>query len=304
MRPTALFTAYLAGALLVGALLAYPLYAAFGATIDEPMYRFVTRAGMLVALLGLASFLRHLHLNDARSLGYATSRREFASSLVKGLAVGVAILLPLVLTLVLLGVRPISPAWAFSWPELMLALLEGLMIGLLVSVIEETFFRGAMFAAAVRSSGLWPAAVSTSLLYAALHFLRTGYDVPAGQLEWYSGFIVLAHLFEQYSSPGIILDSFLALFAVGMFLTLVRARYDHIAHCIGLHAGWVLTIKLTKDVTETDENAKFSFLVGQYDHVTGYLAFGLMAALSVMFYFFALRHRPDGSSRYKPRGSR
>jgi uncharacterized protein len=276
---------------MIGALLAWPLYAAFGPAIDEPMYRFVTRGGMLVALLGLAAFLRYLSLNNAPALGYGVPRGRFARDLAQGLAAGVAIMLPLVMTLLLLDVRTANPDWVFSWPDLILAILEGLLIGLVVALIEETFFRGAMFTAVVRSSGLWPAAILTSLLYAALHFLRTDYDVSAHQLAWYSGFVVLAHLFEQYATPAAIIDSFLALFAVGVFLALVRARHGHIAHCIGLHAGWVLTIKLTKDVTQADENARLSFLVGDYDHVIGYLAFGLIALLSIAYYVFFLRPR-------------
>lgn len=289
MRPTALFFAYLGAALVLGAVIAYPAYAAFGVAIDEPMYRFVTRAGMLVALLGAVSFLRCLGLNNTVALGYGTPRREFISDIFKGLAVGVTIMLPLVLTLFALDVRTIDPQWVFSWPDLLLAALQALITGLIVAVVEETFFRGAMFTAVNRTSGLWPAATSTSLLYAAVHFITTEYDVPVNQVQWYDGFIVLVHCFEQFAEPAAILDSFLALFVVGLFLALVRARHGHIAHCIGLHAGWVLIIQLTKDITVDDPNARFSYLTGDYDNVIGLLALGLLTALTVVYYVAAMR---------------
>jgi membrane protease YdiL (CAAX protease family) len=291
MRPTALFIAYLAAALIIGALLAYPIYLAATPLINEPMYRFVTRSSMLVALIGPVFFLRYLDLDIKQALGYALPRRQFIAAMLVGLVAGVITMLPLIFTLVALDVRQVEPGWIFSWPDLMITVLEGLVTGLVVALIEETFFRGAMFTAVNRGSGLWPAAALTSLLYATLHFISTDYTVPTNELEWYSGLVVLGHMFEQFANPVMILDSFLALFAVGMFLALVRAKTGHIALCIGLHAGWVLTIKLTKDITYVDRGAEFSFLVGSYDNVIGYLALLLMGALTIIYYLLALRGR-------------
>lgn len=283
MRPAALFTGYLAVALLLGALLAYPLYAWLNPAIDEPMYRFVTRGGMLIALLALTWFLRHQNLANRQALGYALAPRLFVRDVLLGIAAGVGIMVPLIGGLMLLDIRVPNPDWAFSGSNLTLALLEGLLTGLLVALIEETFFRGAMFTAVDRHSGLWPAVLLTSLLYAALHFLTTDYEVPPRALEWYSGFVSLGYMFEQYAEPAALADSFLALFAVGVFLALVRARTGNIASCIGLHAGWVMIIKTTKDMTITNEHAQLAFLAGDYDGVIGYLAFMLIAVVAVIY---------------------
>lgn len=59
MRPTALFIAYMAVALIVGTLIAYPVYFEFGRPIDEPMYRFVSGVGMLAVLLSSPFLLRY-----------------------------------------------------------------------------------------------------------------------------------------------------------------------------------------------------------------------------------------------------
>jgi membrane protease YdiL (CAAX protease family) len=291
VRATVLFAAYLAMALIVGALLAYPIYLALSPAVDEPMYRYVIRCAMLIALIGLVFFLRYLGLDDKRALGYGLARRQFLAKVLVGLAVGVIIMLPLVLTLTALDVRVVEPGWSFSWFGLTGLVVEGLISGLAVAFIEETFFRGAMFGAIERESGLWPAAIITSALYAAVHFIDTSFDLPARQLEWYSGVVVLSHMFEQFTHPAFIVDSFLALFAVGMFLALVRTITGHIALCVGLHAGWVLTIKVTKDVTEADHSTAYSFLVGHYDNVIGYLAFILIVALTLGYYVWTLRGR-------------
>ncbi len=295
MRPAALFTGYLALALLLGALLAYPVYLSLNPLIDEPMYRFVTRTGMLIALLAAPWFLRSQNLADRRALGYAPPH-VFVRGLIIGMAAGVSIMVPLVGALLLLGVRVPNPDWVFSGPDLALTLAEGLLVGVLVALIEETFFRGAMYTAVERHSGMWVAVLLPSVLYAALHFLTTDYDVLPRALEWYSGFVSLAYMFEQYTEPALLIDSFLALFAVGVFLALVRARTGHIAGCIGLHAGWVMIIKVTKHVTITNEHAQYSFLAGDYDGVIGYLALALIASLAVVYAVMTRDRRPCDSA--------
>jgi membrane protease YdiL (CAAX protease family) len=292
LRPTAFFIVYLGAALIVGALIAYPIYVEFGPLIDEPMYRFVTRGGMLIAFLGSPFFLRYLKLNNPQSLGYGQSRRRFIRSLLVGLLAGIIIMLLLVGALLALNVRVVKPDWVFSWADLALTALSALGGGCIIALIEETFFRGAMFTAVERQAGLWSAAIIPSLLYAAVHFIKTRYDLPPDQAHWYSGLIVLGHCFEQFANPSTILDSFLALFAAGVFLALVRASMGHIAACIGLHTGWVLVIKLTKDITQADSAANLSFLIGDYDNITGYLALVLISALAAVYYFLTLRGRP------------
>ncbi|MBA2410007.1 MAG: hypothetical protein H0V62_09645 [Gammaproteobacteria bacterium] len=118
------------------------------------------------------------------------------------------------------------------------------------------------------------------------------------ELEWYSGIAILTHMFEQFAEPADIPDSFLALFAVGMVLALVRAGMGHIAACIGLHAGGVLVIKLTKDITYADPAATDAFLVGTYDSVIGYLALILIATLAFFYHALALR---NGAARQETR---
>ncbi|HKF95852.1 MAG TPA: hypothetical protein VKB96_14930 [Gammaproteobacteria bacterium] len=66
---------------------------------------------------------------------------------------------------------------------------------------------------------------------------------------------------------------------------------------MGLHAGWVLIIKLAKDITQTDKGAELAFLVGDYDKITGYLALVLITAVAVIYYYFAMQSR-GGSRRH------
>jgi membrane protease YdiL (CAAX protease family) len=163
--------------------------------------------------------------------------------------------------------------------------LKILLTGVLVGLIEEFFFRGALFSALSRVNNLWVTVSLTSLLYAVLHFINSHYQIPPDRLNWFSGLVILSNSFDQYANPLKIIDSLLALFFVGFFLGLVRASSGTIAFCIGLHAGWVLTIKLVKKISNTNPDAPLGFLSGHYDGVIGYLTFAWLAALSWIYYY-------------------
>jgi hypothetical protein len=68
------------------------------------------------------------------------------------------------------------------------------------------------------------------------------------------------------------LSSMAALFMVGVFLALVREHTGHIAWGIGLHAGWVFVIQVTRRMTDGNPEAPAAFLVGTYDGIIGWLA--------------------------------
>jgi len=176
--------------------------------------------------------------------------------------------------------------------------ISGLIAGVLVGIIEETFFRGAMFQAIRRQSSALSTMTLTSLLYAAVHFIKPhSFD---GQVDWFSGLHILSGAFWKFGEWAT-LDSFVALFAVGMFLSLVREHTGNIAYCIGLHAGWVLIIKCTKKFTYNNHASEWAFLTGNYDGVTGYLAAAWILFLTLLYWvFFVAPHRKPqtGSPSY------
>ena len=128
----------------------------------------------------------------------------------------------------------------------------------------------------------------TAFLYAAVHFISPRTEIPFDDVGWFSGFTVLSDSFSSYWNLGF-LGSFLALLAAGIFLALVRFKTGHIGYCIGIHAGWVLSLKMTKKLTGLDYQSDWGFLVGNYDGIIGYLALGWLAVASLMYYFLYVR---------------
>lgn len=275
-----IFFLYVLVAYALAALLCVP----FGETVSQaagvPTHKFIGRGGMLLALFALWPFLKALNLADKQSLGYALPAREFRFTLLMGFAVGVLILACLSLALLWLDIR--VPHLGGEAPPLLKIVAQGLLGGLAVGFIEETFFRGAMFSAIRnRGGGAAIATVLPSLLFAALHFIKPQPLPPDAGVTLDTCLASLGSAFPALFRMEN-LDSFAALFLVGVFLAIVRNRTGHIAWCIGLHAGWVLVIRVTHKYSHLDPGSSFYRLVGDYDGVTGWLAAGWIGLLAVM----------------------
>ena len=279
------FTFFLISALLIGAAFAYPIHLA----TDIPVEKLVTKVGKLIATLSLIYFLRIFHLNNKNDAGYTLNLNHFSQQFISGLGIGIVTLCILSAMILLLDIRILDPDFNFSFTHIIKTLFISLCIGTLVALIEETFFRGVMFAGIQRSTSLLAAIVLTAVLYSGVHFIKSkGVEVDSAS-PW-SGFDVLSQIagnIFQLSN----LDSFLALLTVGLFLSLVRANKGNIAQCIGIHAGWVMVIKTTKDVTDSNKLGEYAYLVGSYDGIVGWLCFGYLCLLCSLYYFFIFKNK-------------
>jgi hypothetical protein len=292
MRAFALFVALLGGALVVAAVLTYPAWLLVSFVSIEPVHRVMNRVAMLLALIGLVYLTRRLGLSDRAALGYGLSRPDFLRQLVIGWACGLALMGPLLAVLLGFDIRtPKDPA------DNMLTLVLGAVLsGLVIAVIEETFFRGVLFTAVARTSGAVAAIVAPSLLYACLHFLGGKLRVPADEVSWGHGFVVLGRLFERYTDPLAFIDSFIALFALGVLLSLVRLRTGAIAASMGLHAAGVAVIAIVRATTQVQPTAPYAHWVGAYDGVIGWAAL-LWFCLIVIVYVAVAARRGFTSAR-------
>ncbi len=297
LHPFICFLAYIVLTLLAGGLLAYPLFLILDPLLDYPFHRFTSRAVMLVALVGLIPFLKSIGSYNKAALGYARPGSDVIQDLLKALAVGTIIFLPIVFIQLAAGARLFDPAVPTTLPGIGALFLKYLPAALFVGVVEETYFRGAIFSAMQRYSKIWVAIGLTSLIYAAVHFLRVRYHIPDDAVSWYSGLVIVGHAFSNYSAPLSLADSFLSLFVAGVFLCLIRLQTGHIGACIGIHAGWVFVIKISKKLTNYDANAEFGWLAGNYDQMIGWLAFAWITLVTCGYYFFFVRRSATSSSQ-------
>lgn len=291
MRITGLFFGFLLLCLAAAALLAVPLMQT--GWVDYPPERVMGRVAQALILLGIWPLLWRLRLLSRADLGYGVPRSVFLRALLLGWILGLLILLGLALALLGLQVRVPDPepgSWGFIAGKALQALLAGLLIGLL----EETFFRGALFSALRRRGGLVPAVLWSSALYAILHVMKPGALPPGTPFDWAGAWTMFAGVFLD-AFQWRHLDTILALLLAGVLLALVRERTGHIGWCIGLHAGWVFVIQLTRRLTDGNPASDLAFLAGDYDGMIGWLSIAWIGVLTLGYWGWERRLAPrDG----------
>ena len=279
------FLIYLGIVLLLTAQLFFPVYQVVDTYWDFRPDRVFYRLAMLIAILGFWPFLKLLGINNRYALGFTLPPSRFLLAMLKGLGIGVAIMVVQAAALVLLGARIHTPE-AIAFDRIAYVLVSGLVSGVLVALIEETFFRGAMQYHLRYSNSLLKTAVITAVVYAAVHFVRPQPVSDVATTGWSIGPDMLLTMLHQYQDLAGIADSFVALFIAGLFLSLVRERSGSIALCMGIHAGWVMSIRLAREFTDVATDSPAAYLIGSYDGIIGWAAAALLALVTLGYWKF------------------
>jgi membrane protease YdiL (CAAX protease family) len=109
-----------------------------------PLHRIFGRLAM-VALQGTTIWLLIRHgLATREVLGYAVPPRDFARQVLIGLIASIALMLLVLVPLFVLGIRAWDHRLPDDFPGRVVLGLKALQTGLVVALIEETFYRGAM----------------------------------------------------------------------------------------------------------------------------------------------------------------
>ena len=125
------------------------------------------------------------------------------------------------------------------------------------------------------------AVVASSALFASLHFLARSKLDPSA-VQWDSGLNLLQQSLRHFANPITMLDSFLALTAVGVLLALARVWSGSIALSVGLHAGWVWVMKMSVGSTHLNPEAALAALISPIDGFTGWLVLAWTVGLTAV----------------------
>lgn len=283
MRAFTWFLAVAVFTLLLVACIAYPAYGLATHLGHFAFHRVASRIAMLVFALELWWLARHLQLRTRTDFGYGLARRQFLRTALLWGLIGMASAVPGALFLLGSGIRVPDPQFVPGIGSLAKIFLTGVGSGVAVALIEETVFRGAMHTAIERDSGPWVAALLTAPLFAVLHFFAK-VRIPEAEIHWGSGFDLLLRSFAPLTQPMSVADSFLAWLAVGLVLSLTRALTGNIAMAIGLHAGWVVLLRMLQQGTVRGAAAPLDVWVGRFDGLVGYWILPWAAALALILW--------------------
>jgi uncharacterized protein len=264
--------AWFLGAILLAGILtacvAYPAYEATTGFANFAFHRVGSRIAMLVLLAELVWVCRHLHLYSKRDYGYGLPWRTFLARSVKWGVIGMLSAGLGALFLLATGLRVRDPQFFPNLAGFARIFAVGVGSGVAVALIEETLMRGAMHTAIEAESGPWIAALLTAPLFAVLH-LYAKVRIPAEELAWHSGFDLLTRSFAPLAHISLVYDSLLSWLIVGLILSLTRVLTGNIAVAIGLHAGWVVVLRMLQEATVRGSTPRYSLWVGRFDGLLG-----------------------------------
>ena len=283
---------YLVACALASCLAAYPLHFVTGDFLG--FHTLTSRGALFAVVIGLVFLGRRLGMTRA-DFGLAPGNREFFAHLRIAFGVGVLMLTLHFCLLVWLDARGVNLT-KLELARFVRMAWKGLLIGVAVGVFEETVFRGALLGMLRRHLPSSLAVLATAFYFALLHFLHSDMRFAPEQIRWDSSF---RFALDSFANLGHIrLDSFLALFTAGIFLSCLRlALPQGLAWCIGIHAGWVFVIKTLKPFTYGNRQSEWFFLVSPFDGVIGYLSAGWIIVLILALAFRQVRQSVPAPAR-------
>lgn len=278
----------------MGSLISVPLYQAGQWAIETDLLpqlkrfrfpKYLNRGVLLAALVGLYPFLRSIGVSNLRGLGLVKNiqwRRDLLAGFALG-ALGLALVASWMMVADRIAIKdPVLPLWFLS------AAATAVAVGLL----EEFFFRGALFGVLLQHLSARVATLWLSLIFAVLHFIKPHHSVKRweGEVEWWTGFEVLSYSFWQFSEPRLLVGGLLTLFMVGVVLAYVTWRTRSLFLAIGIHAGWVFVLRLVQ--MGTTRTAPADWWVG-HPLITGIVPFSLVTLTGAVLYFYLGRDRGE-----------
>jgi len=232
---------YFATVVVIAALIAPPVFwAAHGLAAHSifpslaafPFYRFFSRLTQVVAFVLLIPLLFWLRIKSPKEFGL--ERNPYAGrDLVAGLLL--AVLAIGVLGGIYIGCDFFRIRKEPDFGQLPIIFLRAGV----VSVLEEFLFRGLLLGLAVKAWGRLPGLAGISAFFATVHFIKPT-KVPVAEIEWWSGFAQLQHIFGNAPSPALFVLGFASLFFAAWILGIAVLRTHSLWLPIGFHAGWIL----------------------------------------------------------------
>ncbi len=275
--------------LVLSAVLTPPVYETLGTLLGAnswPFSRVFDRVAMLVLAILVLCFRRAFSLQELGAALKNGSPKRRIMTLVVGLAVSFCsslLIFPFLL-------RAGQILWLdFTLGDLAFKTLKLIPAALLISLIEEGFFRVIIFSSFKKRYPLVLAILLCSLLYALAHFIAPdkSYIYP-GYSVWV-GFDYLGAVFQRFFLAGT-WQVFVGLLLVGSVLCVAINSSRSLYLCIGLHAGWVMALKLLNYASDPAKPELIARGVGERYFLLSQ-SYAWLAILLVMFVVLFSKNR-------------
>jgi len=239
---------------------------------EQPMLalnKTIKYGAILLCMAFIVPAMKILNLYDRQLAGYVEGKTEFIKNVLKGFILSCLLSLPLLFLFSYLNIREIDFNIVFDQSFVNIILLT-VFISLLISFIEESFFRGLMIQRNNNSILTFNIIVLSSLIYSLFHFIKIPLIVD-DSLFWNTGLNELIKGFYNFFIT-INIDAAITLLVFGILLGVIRVKNKTISYGIGIHAGFIFVIKIFKKNSSVNLDSSNNFLISHYDQFTGHLA--------------------------------
>lgn len=245
MRPLRALVIYIVAVFIGGAFLAPPLYwlvqhfaHAAPKLAAEPFHRYVDRCILGIALLGLWPLVKNLGFASVGEIGLVKPIGQ-GKRLLGGFLLGLISLA--IIAGIAFGCHARVLNAKLSGADIAHKLFSAAATAIVVAVLEEILFRGAIFGA-LRKVFHWVfALVISSLFYALMHYFKSA-DI-SGPVTWLSGLQLLPLMLQNLGDFHAMIPGFFNLTLAGILLAWAYQRTGNLYFSIGLHGGWIFWIK-------------------------------------------------------------
>jgi membrane protease YdiL (CAAX protease family) len=208
-------------------------------------------------------------LYDRRLVGFTERKIKFIQNILKGFVLSCCLSIPLLSLFLYLNIKEIDFKIVLDQSFLYIILFT-VFISLLISLIEESFFRGIMIPKKNNLALSFNVIILSSLIYSLFHFIKIPLIIDSN-LIWNTGIIELLVAFSNFFKT-ISIDAAITLLMFGILLGIIRVKNNTISYGIGIHAGFIFIIKTFKANSSVNYDSSNNFLISAYDNFTGHLA--------------------------------
>jgi len=286
MKNVLFFTIYILFFAVLSSLIFSLLYMQFDEQPILALNKAIKYGAILLCAIFIVPTLKIKSLYNKQILGYLEPKSEFIHNIVKGFYLSLILLFPLLLLFNLTGIRNINTNIDIFNIYFLYSILFALFISFIISIIEESFFRGILIQKNKnrKVSLTINIVLFSSLIYSLFHFIKIPLIIE-DEILWSTGLSELFDVFFNFHKL-VLIDSAVTLLIFGIFLGVIRTYYNTISYGIGIHAGFVFTIKIYKQNSLVNFESDYNFLLSSYDHFTGHLATAWIATLLFIYIIY------------------
>jgi membrane protease YdiL (CAAX protease family) len=212
---------------------------------EEPVTfsRIFNRFFMIAAILLFFACRGLLKIDSPTRLGLVPKTRA-ARDVVIGLCLALGSMMVLGFIMSLADVY--QPFFRLSLNRSVEECAKALLTAATVGVLEEIFFRGIIFRGLSEDWKPLPAFAAANFFYSALHFIKPADETILSGIDPWAGFRHLFATFAPLLDPAEIASGVVGLWLIGIVLSYAFARTGTLYLSIGLHAGWIISIKTVR----------------------------------------------------------